>query len=118
MNIADIAGSASLFQAEMRRVRSLFQNIEGLAPGESTLIIMDEIFTGTNEVKYKHVYFIATLKDSAYSVTKQKLNSMQQKEISIVSWKTLEECKTITRPHYVERKRLIDALEQKIANSG
>lgn len=73
-----------------------------------------EIFTGTNEVKYKHIYFVALLKDSNHATIKQKLNHIQQREIASVSWKTLQECKTITRPHYVERKLLIDDLERKI----
>lgn len=48
MNITDSAGSASLFQAEMRRTQELLQTIKTLAPNQSAFIIMDEIFTGTN----------------------------------------------------------------------
>ena len=73
-----------------------------------------EIFTGTNNVKYKHVYYVALLKNSLMVNTGSKLTTMQRKEISAVSWKTLNECKNITRPHYVERKQLIAELEQKI----
>jgi 8-oxo-dGTP pyrophosphatase MutT (NUDIX family) len=73
-----------------------------------------EIFTGTNNVKYKHVYYVAILKSSKYINTNSKLTTMQRKEISAVSWKTLNECKNITRPHYIERKKLIAELEQKI----
>ena len=73
-----------------------------------------EVFTGTNNVKYKHVYYVAKLKNSNLIDTKQRLTTMQRKEISAVSWKTLRECKNITRPHYIERKKLIEELEQKI----
>ena len=48
MNIADTTGSASLFQAEMRRTQSLIESIKALTPGQFAFIIMDEIFTGTN----------------------------------------------------------------------
>lgn len=48
MNIADTTGSASLFQAEMRRTQSLIESIKALTPDQFAFIIMDEIFTGTN----------------------------------------------------------------------
>lgn len=73
-----------------------------------------EIFTGTNNVKYKHVYYVATLKDSKLVDLTQKLTNMQKREVSAVLWKTLQECKDITRPHYVERKAMIDKLERTI----
>lgn len=73
-----------------------------------------EIFTGTNDVKYKHVYFVALLKDSKLINTNQKLTPMQKREVSAVSWKTLKESKKITRPHYIERKKILETLEREI----
>jgi 8-oxo-dGTP pyrophosphatase MutT (NUDIX family) len=73
-----------------------------------------EVFTGTNNIKYKHTYYVALLKDSKIIDLTQKLTSMQRREISAVSWKTLKECKEITRPHYVERKAMIGELERRI----
>ncbi len=73
-----------------------------------------EIFTGTNDVKYKHVYFVALLKDSKLINTSQKLTPMQKREVSAVSWKTLKEAKIITRPHYIERKKIVETLEREI----
>lgn len=73
-----------------------------------------EIFTGTNDVKYKHVYFIGLLKDSRLISSTQKLTPMQKREVSAVSWKTLKESKAITRPHYTERKKVLEKLEREI----
>jgi 8-oxo-dGTP pyrophosphatase MutT (NUDIX family) len=73
-----------------------------------------EIFTGTNDIKYKHIYFIALLKNSSLIGPSQKLTAMQKREISAVSWKTLKQSKTITRPHYTERKKILDNLEREI----
>ena len=39
---------------------------------------------------------------------------MQSREVSAVEWKTLKECKNITRPHYEERKKLIERLEKEV----
>jgi 8-oxo-dGTP pyrophosphatase MutT (NUDIX family) len=73
-----------------------------------------EVFTGTNNVKYKHVYYVAIMKNSKLINTQQQLTHVQRREISEVGWKTLAECKQVTRPHYVERKQLIDDLERRI----
>lgn len=73
-----------------------------------------EIFTGTNDVKYKHVYFVALLKDSSLLPNEKNLTSTQRREVSEVGWKTLSEAKEITRPHYTERKKILTQLERKI----
>jgi 8-oxo-dGTP pyrophosphatase MutT (NUDIX family) len=73
-----------------------------------------EIFTGTNNIKYKHIYYVAFLKDQSFINLNPKLTNMQKREVSAVAWKTLKECKNITRPHYVERKAMIGELERRI----
>lgn len=77
-----------------------------------------ETFTGTNNVRYKHVYFVATMKDSKIMNLKQKFTANQRREISSIGWKTLAECKNITRPHYVERKKMITELERRISTAS
>jgi 8-oxo-dGTP pyrophosphatase MutT (NUDIX family) len=71
-----------------------------------------EIFTGTNDVKYKHVYFVALLKDPSVLPNEKNLTSTQRREVSEVGWKLLSEAKDITRPHYTERKRILTQLER------
>lgn len=80
-----------------------------------TDIKLSETFTGTNNIKYKHVYYIALLKDSKIFNLKNKLTPVQKREISAVDWKTLTECKTIIRPHYVERKSMLTELEKMVS---
>jgi 8-oxo-dGTP pyrophosphatase MutT (NUDIX family) len=75
-------------------------------------LTLSETFVGTNNIRYKHVYFIALLKDSKLIHLEQKLTPVQRREISNVAWKTLTECKNITRPHYIERKKMITELER------
>lgn len=74
-----------------------------------------ESFTATNNVRYRHTYFIAILKDSTSIDLKQKMTLAQRREISRIEWKTLTECKNITRPHYVERKSMITELERSVS---
>ena len=74
-----------------------------------------ETFKGTNNIMYRHIYFVAMLKDSKIVNLKQKLTFMQSKEISEVDWKTLSECKSVIRPHYTERLNLMVQVERLIA---
>lgn len=80
-----------------------------------TPICLTETFAGTNNTQYKHIYYVAKLTSSAQINLAQKFTAMQQKEISAVEWKTIAECKKLIRPHYVERKRLIEEMERIIA---
>lgn len=73
-----------------------------------------ETFVGTNDVKYKHTYFVAVLKNSKLINLNQKLTSVQKREIAAVGWKTLKECKDIIRPHYPERKQMVRDIERAI----
>lgn len=73
-----------------------------------------ETFIGTNNIAYKHIYFVALVEKSDIINLKQKFTSMQRCEISAVEWKSLVECRNITRGHYVDRKRIITDLERAI----
>jgi 8-oxo-dGTP pyrophosphatase MutT (NUDIX family) len=77
-----------------------------------------ETFVGTNNVHYKHIYFVALMKDSKIMNLKQKFTSSQRREISGIAWKSLTECKNVTRPHYVERKKMITELERMISTAS
>ena len=78
-------------------------------------IVFTEVFTGTNNVKYKHIYFVATLISSKSIKPNQKLTQTQRREVSAVGWKTIKQCRDITRPHYAERKAILTELERVIA---
>ena len=73
-----------------------------------------EIFTGTNGVQYKHVYYVGLLTNSKVINLKQKLTAVQRREVSAVDWKTLTECKLVTRIHYTQRKKIIEDIERVI----
>jgi 8-oxo-dGTP pyrophosphatase MutT (NUDIX family) len=74
-----------------------------------------ETFRGTNNVLYRHIYFVALLRDSKIVNLKQKLTFMQSKEVSEVDWKSMSECRSIIRPHYTERIALMSDVERLIA---
>jgi 8-oxo-dGTP pyrophosphatase MutT (NUDIX family) len=72
-------------------------------------LCFEEVFTGTNNVQYKHVYFIGLLnKDIDVS---QKLTAMQRREISCVKWMSFAESMATIRPHYTRRKVILKEIE-------
>ena len=90
-------------------------NIEESAYIIHDSLVLSETFKGTNNVEYRHTYFVATLKSSSLINIKQSLTSTQRREISEVAWKSISECKVMTRPHYTERIKVFEGLERIIA---
>jgi 8-oxo-dGTP pyrophosphatase MutT (NUDIX family) len=62
----------------------------------------EEIFIGTNHKSYKHKYFLAYM-----SETEECLNNYQKTEVSKLEWKTIDECLESIRPYNLEKKQLI-----------
>jgi len=74
-------------------------------------VVVSETFRGTNGVMYKHIYHVAIVTDASKIQLDQKFTTMQRREISAISWKSLEECSQLSRPHYVDRARILSELK-------
>jgi hypothetical protein len=61
LNIADTIGKESLFQAEITRIKSYFEELQSMKNG-FVLSIMDELFTGTNPKEGSQASFGAAKK--------------------------------------------------------
>jgi 8-oxo-dGTP pyrophosphatase MutT (NUDIX family) len=70
-------------------------------------IRLEETFTGLNGIRYRHVYFVALLKNSNLVDLKQKFTPMQRREISGIGWKSFAEAESLVRPHHVERMAML-----------
>jgi 8-oxo-dGTP pyrophosphatase MutT (NUDIX family) len=66
----------------------------------------EEIFSGTNNKRYKHVYFVAEMKSDCQDVSVIPLS----KEIKTVKWMTLEGAALKIRDINVERKEILKRL--------
>ena len=71
-------------------------------------IILEETFVGLNNVRYKHVYFVALLKQPDLVNLNQRFTPMQRREISGIGWKSIVEAKALVRPHHTERLAMIE----------
>lgn len=90
------------FKEETNIARNAFILIKGVR--------LEETFPGTNNVMYRHRYFVGLVSNPTTIDIHQKFTNMQKREISAIGWKTLTDCMTLTRPHYTERNTMLQAL--------
>jgi ADP-ribose pyrophosphatase YjhB (NUDIX family) len=74
-------------------------------------IRLEETFMGLNNIMYRHIYFVALLVKPDLVNLNQRFTHMQNREISGLEWKTLDECRSFVRPHHVQRTPMLDALQ-------
>ena len=68
---------------------------------------LEEIFYGTNHVLYRHVYYIAFLKNNENKkITVDPANIHQAREVRQVCWFDFEKSLSLIRKHNKERKQL------------
>jgi 8-oxo-dGTP pyrophosphatase MutT (NUDIX family) len=75
-------------------------------------LLLTESFNGTNGIKYKHIYFVALLREPESIDLLQTMTNMQKREVSAIEWKSIQECRRLTRPHYIQRSALLDSFER------
>lgn len=80
------------------------------------LFPIQEIFFGTNGIKYKHIYYIA-LYDSLDDISINKIQEDQLTEIGDIKWKKLDECLKLFRPYHEEKKKLLVSLHNFLINN-
>jgi len=70
---------------------------------------INELFMGSNKVKYKHKYFIAQCNGDKYPKINEN-NSIQKMEIGGIEWLTIDECNKYIRDYNIEKKNIISNL--------
>lgn len=103
-------GRRNYYEKDVECARREFSEETGLTDGDVTILDriypISEIFTGTNDVKYKHVYFLGTTQ------TRTPLNAqnseIQRQEVGDIGWFTYNEIMQRIRPYHIERKKLIE----------
>lgn len=103
-------GRRNYFEKDLECARREFNEETGL--DDRDIIVLDriypltEVFTGTNMIKYKHVYFLGTV-DSLKPLSAEN-NDLQQQEVGDISWFSYDEAMNHIRPYHSERKKLVD----------
>ena len=73
------------------------------------LFPLQEVFYGTNNVLYKHVYYIA-IYNSDEDIGLSNIHEDQLTEIGDIKWKNLNQCLDIFRPYHQEKKQVLVSL--------
>lgn len=69
----------------------------------------EEVFSGTNKVRYKHIYYLAQFKDD---VPKDQLSPVIAHEIRDVAWYNYHDAQKRIREYNMERKELFRRVNQ------
>jgi ADP-ribose pyrophosphatase YjhB (NUDIX family) len=83
----------------------LMKNMKNILP-------FDEIFLGSNYKSYKHRYYLMYMNYEDSLIT----DRYDRSEVSMMRWKTYEECLLSIRPYNLEKKRLIKNIEITLTN--
>ena len=65
---------------------------------------LKEVFKGTNNVTYKHLYYLSYLK----STDKKPYIDTDNKEVGDIRWLTYSEAMSLIRPYHVEKKKVLN----------
>ena len=72
--------------------------------------IIKEEFIGTNNVKYRHIYYLVKIKDKVHAPKIDIYNKLQTGEVRNIGWFTLEECLSLIRPYDIAKKNMIKSV--------
>ena len=68
---------------------------------------IEEKFVGSNNVRYKHIYYIAKIKNKKDFMVDPR-NKNQITEIGKIDWMTINKAKEKIRPYNIEKKAVLD----------
>lgn len=97
-----------------------FEEETGLNKKQYNLIYqiepIEELFLGSNNIRYKHIYYVANAKDNINNLEIDVNNFNQVSEISNIKWFEFEECMTVIRSYSIEKKNVLEKLHKIILN--
>ena len=79
-------------------------------PLDENKYIVEE-FTGTDNIKYKHIYFLSKLKPGC--ITNPRItNSLQMEEVKNIGWFTIPEALSLIRPYDTAKKHVLGTFQE------
>jgi 8-oxo-dGTP pyrophosphatase MutT (NUDIX family) len=70
--------------------------------------IIQEEFTGTNDVRYRHTYYLVKMKNPVPHPKIDITNKLQTGEVKNIGWFTFEHCKALIRPYDIAKKNVLE----------
>jgi ADP-ribose pyrophosphatase YjhB (NUDIX family) len=98
-----------------------FEEESGITRDEYNIIYqiepLEELFSGSNNIRYKHIYYVAMAKDNINNnFTIDTYNFNQVSEISNIKWHTFIECIDTIRTYNIEKKNVLEKLHKILTN--
>lgn len=78
--------------------------------------IITEEFLGTNNVKYKHIYYLVKMNDNIKPPKVDFNNILQSGEVQNIGWFNITECLALIRPYDIAKKNVIQQVYKDIVN--
>jgi ADP-ribose pyrophosphatase YjhB (NUDIX family) len=72
--------------------------------------IIIEDFIGTNNLSYKHIYYLVKFKNNISDPAVNLNNQLQMGEVKNIGWFTYEESMMLIRPYDIEKKKMLTKL--------
>lgn len=93
-----------------------FEEETGYSRSDYTLLkkSFQEDFIGTNNIPYRHIYYLAKMNPVFKPPFIDKKNIVQYGEVSNLGWFNNEECEYIIRPYDIKKKQLMKEVEDYI----
>ena len=113
-------GRRNLYETDIDCAIREFEEETGLNNKQYNILLhidrLNESFLGSNNIRYKHIYYIAELIDE--NTIFNPFNKHQITEIGNINWYTYDECINIIRPYNKEKKNVITKLNKLIQNES
>lgn len=77
---------------------------------------IEETFTGTNGIVYKHIYYLVKMRDDIKPPCVNTNNKTQLSEVQNIGWFTYDECLHLIRPYDNEKKKILSDVYNDIIN--
>jgi len=77
---------------------------------------IEEKFTGTNGVEYRHVYYLVKMNDDVSPPNIDVTNKIQAGEVQNIGWFTFDECLHLIRPYDNAKKNILTNVYNDVLN--
>ncbi|PNH00203.1 putative mRNA-decapping protein [Tetrabaena socialis] len=116
-------GRRNINESDIRCAMREFSEETGICARDISMLTnmkpFEEVFNGSNHVRYRHVYYLAVLSGNAKDKDKLEVveQSMQAQEIGKVAWCNYGTVLLNIRNHNVERRELFKRVHQLVKNN-
>ena len=113
-------GRRNLYESDLNCAIREFEEETGIEKHKYVLLNMphvSETFFGTNNIRYKHIYYMAELVDDDITLIIDETNIYQVTEISKIEWFCYDDAINIIRPYNIEKQDVLRRVNSSLSNT-